>query len=122
MKNTLYTYRLVSIDRVVDGDTIDAVVDLGFDVMKKVRIRLLGVDTPEVRTRNINEKIHGKAASKYVEDWVTNHSSGVFYLKSESYKGKYGRVLGRVISVDNDSTHDLVEELLSNDFQKRDDY
>ena len=58
------------ITRVVDGDTVDADIDLGFSIKFKSRIRLYGVDTPESRTRNLDEKARGKLASKFLEDSI----------------------------------------------------
>ena len=55
-----YIYDVVAVTKVVDGDTMDCVFDLGFDVMFKSRVRLLGIDTPESRTRNANEKVYGQ--------------------------------------------------------------
>ena len=89
-----YFYR-VALDRVVDGDTIDVVIDLGFDVLHKARIRLHGVNTPETRTRDLEEKALGLAATSYVEHWVsqTDH----FYIQTlKDAGGKYGRILGKI--------------------------
>ena len=56
------------VDRVVDGDTIDVTLDLGFDILFKSRVRLYGIDTPESRTRNLDEKARGKLATKFLQD------------------------------------------------------
>ncbi len=78
------------LDRVVDGDTIDVVLDLGFDVkLHKQRVRLSGIDTPESRTRNLDEKKLGLAAKERLKELCV----GKFKLKSLG-KGKYGRILG----------------------------
>ena len=78
------------LDRVVDGDTIDIVLDLGFDVkLHKQRVRLSGIDTPESRTRNLDEKKLGLAAKERLKELCV----GKFKLKSLG-KGKYGRILG----------------------------
>ena len=84
-----YTAKLV---RVVDGDTCDALIDLGFDTWVKKRIRFYGVDTWESRTRNLEEKKKGLAAKAYVKDLLENSDEGKFVLKSYGV-GKYGRVL-----------------------------
>ena len=81
--------------RVVDGDTCDAMIDLGFDTWVKKRIRFMGVDTWESRTRNLEEKKKGLAAKAYVKDLLENSDEGKFLLKSHGV-GKYGRVLGEL--------------------------
>ncbi len=83
------------LDRVVDGDTCDALIDLGFDTYVKKRIRFYGVDTWESRTRNLEEKKKGLAAKAYVEDLLKNSDNGKFSIISHGV-GKYGRVLGEV--------------------------
>ena len=81
--------------RVVDGDTCDAMIDLGFDVWVKNRIRFYGVDTWESRTRNLEEKKKGLAAKAYVKDLLENSDEGKFSIISHGV-GKYGRVLGEI--------------------------
>ena len=83
------------LDRVIDGDTCDALIDLGFDTYVKKRIRFYGVDTWESRTRNLEEKKKGLAAKAYVEDLLKNCDNGKFSIISHGV-GKYGRVLGEV--------------------------
>ena len=87
-----YSCKLV---RVVDGDTCDAMIDLGFNVWVKNRIRFMGVDAWESRTRNLEEKEKGLAAKAYVKDLLENSDEGKFLLKSHGV-GKYGRVLGEL--------------------------
>ena len=78
------------LDRIIDGDTLDCVLDLGFDVkLHKQRVRLAGIDTPESRTRNLEEKALGLKAKKRLEELCV----GSFKIKSLG-KGKYGRILG----------------------------
>ena len=78
------------LDRVVDGDTVDVILDLGFDVkLHKQRVRLHGIDTPESRTRDLEEKKLGLAAKKRLQELCV----GKFKIKSLG-KGKYGRILG----------------------------
>ena len=84
-----YSAKLI---RVVDGDTCDALIDLGFDTWVKKRIRFKGVDTWESRTRNKEEKVKGLAAKAYTKDLLENSDEGKFVLKSYGV-GKYGRVL-----------------------------
>ena len=87
-----YSAKLV---RVVDGDTCDAMIDLGFDTWVKKRIRFKGVDTWESRTRNLEEKKKGLAAKAFTKDLLENSDEGKFVLKSYGV-GKYGRVLAEL--------------------------
>lgn len=85
----MYTYK-AKLDRVVDGDTIDVNIDLGFDISVHKRVRLAGIDTPESRTRDLEEKKRGLAAKDRLIE-ILNKGS----LQVESKEvGKYGRVLG----------------------------
>ena len=92
----MYEYRATLL-KIVDGDTIDCDIDLGFGiVLTNQRIRLYGIDTPESRTRDLEEKKCGKLAAKYIEDHIKVSSS--FTLRSRlDKKGKYGRILGELI-------------------------
>ena len=102
-----YSAKLV---RVVDGDTCDALIDLGFDTWVKKRIRFYGVDTWESRTRNKEEKVKGLAAKAYVKDLLENSDEGKFLLKSHGV-GKYGRVLGELFVKGHEtSVNDLLIE------------
>ena len=92
MKKHGYSCKLV---RVVDGDTCDAMIDLGFDSWVKKRIRFYGVDTWESRTRNKEEKVKGLAAKAYTKDLLENSDDGKFSIISHGV-GKYGRVLGEL--------------------------
>ena len=89
----MYTYN-AKVDRVIDGDTVEALVDLGFDTWKKVRIRFQGIDAPESRTRDLEEKKRGLAAKDRVIE-ILNENNNVFILKSHGV-GKYGRCLGEL--------------------------
>ena len=89
----MYTYN-AKLDRVVDGDTIDAIIDLGFDVHVKKRIRLAGINAPESRTRNKVEKKLGLAAKERLIEMLDG-AANCFELESQEL-GKYGRVLGRL--------------------------
>ena len=105
MDKHIYSAKLV---RVVDGDTADAMIDLGFNVWVKNRIRFMGVDAWESRTRNKEEKVKGLAAKAYVKDLLENSDEGKFLLKSHGV-GKYGRVLGELFVKGNEKS---VNELL----------
>tara|TARA_Y100001968_G_scaffold327601_1_gene372963 strand:- start:771 stop:1145 length:375 start_codon:yes stop_codon:yes gene_type:complete len=89
----MYNYN-AKLDRVVDGDTVDAVIDLGFNVYIKKRIRLAGINAPESRTRNKVEKKLGIAAKERLID-ILDGAANCFELESQEL-GKYGRVLGRL--------------------------
>ena len=103
----IYSAKVV---RVVDGDTADAMIDLGFDTWVKKRIRFYGVDTWESRTRDLEEKKKGLEAKAYVKDLLENSDEGKFLLKSHGV-GKYGRVLGELFVKGNDtSVNELLKE------------
>ena len=92
----MYQYAC-KVDRVVDGDTIDVVLDLGFDILYRTRVRLYGIDTPESRTRDKDEKARGKLAGTFLKQAIKNGSEVVIETKLKDSKGKFGRVLGDVI-------------------------
>ena len=92
IKKYEYTAKL---ERVVDGDTCDALIDLGFNTWVKKRIRFKGVDTWECRTRDKEEKVKGLAAKAFTKDLLENSDDGKFALRSHGV-GKYGRVLGEL--------------------------
>ena len=107
MDKHIYSAKVV---RVVDGDTADAMIDLGFDTWVKKRIRFMGVDTWESRTRNLEEKKKGLEAKAYVKDLLENSDEGKFLLKSHGV-GKYGRVLGELFVKGNEkSVNELLKE------------
>jgi micrococcal nuclease len=89
---------VVSIDKVLDGDTIDVTIDLGFDLYKKERVRIAGVDTPEKRTRDLEEKALGIDATNWMKDKLEGAISGddELTIRTELVggMGKYGRLLG----------------------------
>jgi len=92
----MYEYR-TKIRRIVDGDTVDVDIDLGFGmILSKQRIRLYGIDTPESRTRDKEEKFYGKLAAQFLKDQCKKGSC--ITLKTHlDMKGKYGRILGEII-------------------------
>ena len=87
----------INILRVIDGDTVDVDIDLGFSTwLKKQRIRLYGIDTPETRTRDLDEKKYGKMATNFLLDTIKD--AEVVALRTyKDKKGKYGRILGEII-------------------------
>jgi len=95
-----YVYR-GKLERVVDGDTIDALIDVGFDIWVKKRIRYKGIDTWESRTRNLEEKAKGLEAKARNKELLMEVSSKPGYFRLKSYGvGKYGRVLAEVFIMD----------------------
>jgi micrococcal nuclease len=104
----MYEYP-ATIDRVVDGDTIDVNIDLGFSIiLKKQRVRLLGIDAPESRTRDLVEKEKGLAAKAKVQEMCPEGSNIVIKTYLDK-KGKYGRLLGEIIIDDVNLNNYLVE-------------
>ena len=99
--------------RVVDGDTIDADIELGFNIFMRDRIRLMGIDTPESRTRNLQEKSWGMAAKHRLIELLAE-TDGAFVLHTEEMsKGKFGRVLGTIMINGKDANQSLIEEKLA---------
>ena len=97
-----YIYK-AKLDRVVDGDTVDALIDVGFDIWFKKRIRFKGVDTWESRTRNLEEKALGLKAKARTKELLEKVSSKSGYFRIKSYGlGKYGRVLADIFIMDKD--------------------
>tara|TARA_Y100000287_G_scaffold170068_1_gene155460 strand:+ start:140 stop:529 length:390 start_codon:yes stop_codon:yes gene_type:complete len=107
-----YIYR-AKLDRVVDGDTVDALIDVGFDIWFKKRIRFKGVDTWESRTRNLEEKALGLKAKARTKELLEKVSSKSGYFRIKSYGlGKYGRVLADIFIMDKDGKQWNVNETL----------
>ena len=97
-RKSCYNFRVVKINRVVDGDTIDVTIDLGFDLMKKERVRIAGVDTPEKRTRDKEEKVLGIDATNWMKEKLEGAIKGdeelTIRTELKGGMGKYGRLLG----------------------------
>ena len=102
----MYEYRVKSVERVIDGDTVDVILDLGFGLFKKERVRVAGVDTPEKRTRNAKEKMLGNDATEFAEAWF---EGGDIIVKTEK-DGKYGRMLGVFYKGNECYNHRLIDE------------
>ena len=88
----MYEYRIKEVVKVVDGDTVDVILDLGFGLYKKERCRIAGIDTPEKRTRDKDEKLLGLDATHYAEEWFCCDPK-TLEVRTEK-DGKYGRMLG----------------------------
>ena len=97
-RKSCYNFRVTKINKVVDGDTIDVTIDLGFDLYKKERVRIAGVDTPEKRTRNLEEKALGIDATNWLKEKLDTTIAGddELTIRTELVGGvgKYGRLLG----------------------------
>ena len=97
-RKSCYNFRVTEINRVLDGDTIDVTIDLGFDLYKKERVRIAGVDTPEKRTRNLEEKELGIDATEWLKAKLEGTLAGDDELSVRTELvggvGKYGRLLG----------------------------
>ena len=107
-----YIYR-AKLDRVVDGDTVDALIDVGFNIWFKKRIRFKGVDTWESRTRNLEEKALGLKAKARTKELLEKVSSKSGYFRIKSYGlGKYGRVIADVFIEDKDGKQWNVNQTL----------
>lgn len=110
----MYEYR-AKVLRVVDGDTVDVDIDLGFGIwMKKERVRMMGIDTPESRTRDKVEKAFGLASKNRLKELLPIGSLTVLKTEidrsGEDKKGKFGRILGDFIIEDRRATDILIEE------------
>ena len=97
-RKSCYNFRVVEINRVLDGDTIDVTIDLGFDLFKKERVRIAGVDTPEKRTRDLEEKELGIDATNWLKARLEGAIAGdddlIIRTELVGGMGKYGRLLG----------------------------
>lgn len=109
----MYEYK-AELVRILDGDTVDAKIDLGFDVWVKKRIRFLGIDAPETRTRDLEEKQAGLKAKSRVKA-LFDASNGMFVLRSHGV-GKYGRVLGEIFIDKVNINNLLIEEGLASKY------
>jgi micrococcal nuclease len=90
----MYEYFVKEVTKVVDGDTIDVIIDLGFDIMFSSRVRLAGIDTPESRTKDIAEKTLGLESKEYLKKQLKDAKSVVIKTEKMNSTEKFGRVLG----------------------------
>jgi micrococcal nuclease len=91
----MYTYKIKKVNRVIDGDTIEVQIDLGFDIVITQRVRLQDIDAPEVRTLDLAEKKLGLKAKKWLEDKIS-HSPNLIIKTTKD--DKYGRILGTIFA------------------------
>ena len=108
----MYEYKC-EVTRVVDGDTVDVIIDCGFSILHKTRVRLYGIDTPESRTRDKDEKVRGKMAASFLQSAIDDGKSHVIRTKLKDSKGKFGRVLGEIIVDDNNINEAMVSKNLA---------
>ena len=99
-----YIYRIKNILKVVDGDTIDASIDLGFDISLEKRIRLAGVDTPESRTADANEKKYGLESKEWLKHHVENAQHILIKTELPDSTEKYGRIIGHLFINDQETS------------------
>jgi micrococcal nuclease len=106
-----YIYRIKQILRVIDGDTIDADIDLGFDISLTKRIRLAGVDTPESRTADANEKKYGLESKEWLKHKVENAQHILIKTELPDSTEKYGRIIGHLFI--NDQEISLNDQMIA---------
>jgi micrococcal nuclease len=103
----VYEYNC-KVKRVVDGDTVDVLIDLGFDIAYASRVRLYGIDTPESRTRDKDEKARGLISKDFLKSWLDKGSVVIRTRKDK--KGKFGRILGEMVVDDININELMIEE------------
>ena len=105
----MYEYYVRKVENVVDGDTIDVLIDLGFDILFQSRVRLAGIDTPESRTKDLKEKALGIESKEYLKKALKDAKSVVIKTEKMDSSEKYGRILGWVyINGDTVSLNDMM--------------
>ena len=92
----MYEYYVRKVENIVDGDTIDVLIDLGFDILFQSRVRLAGIDTPESRTKDLKEKALGLESKEYLKKAIKDAKSVVIKTEKMDSSEKYGRILGWV--------------------------
>ena len=104
---TDFSYRVDKVTKIVDGDTIDVMLDLGFDIKYKSRVRLFGIDTPESRTRDKVEKKYGLLSKKFLQEQIKKSKRVTIKTYKGDETGKFGRILGDVF-LDGKSVNSLM--------------
>ena len=103
----MYEYYVRKVENIVDGDTIDVLIDLGFDILFQSRVRLAGIDTPESRTKDLVEKTLGLESKEYLKKHLKDAKSVVIKTEKMDSSEKYGRILGWVyVNGDTESLND----------------
>jgi len=110
----MYQYYVRKVDNVVDGDTIDVLIDLGFDILFQSRVRLAGIDTPESRTKDLQEKALGLESKEYLKKHLKDAKSVVIKTEKMDSSEKYGRILGWVYV--NGETESLNDKMINDGY------
>lgn len=110
----MYTYYIRKVENVVDGDTIDVLIDLGFDILFSSRVRLAGIDTPESRTKDLKEKALGLESKEYLKKFLKDAKSVVIKTEKMDSSEKYGRILGWLYV--NDDTVSVNDHMINNGY------
>ena len=106
-KFNVYLYN-AEVKKIIDGDTFDIIIDLGFDTLRKGRVRLYGVNTPESRTTNLEEKKMGLAAKEFTDQWITAAGHKIKIETILDKNEKYGRLLARVWNETGESLNEAI--------------
>ena len=110
----MYQYYVRKVEGVVDGDTIDVLIDLGFDILFASRVRLAGIDTPESRTKDLKEKALGLESKEYLKKALKDAKSVVIKTEKMDSSEKYGRILGWIYI--NDETVSLNDMMINDGY------
>jgi micrococcal nuclease len=110
----MYEYYVRKVEGVVDGDTIDVLIDLGFDILFASRVRLAGIDTPESRTKDLREKALGLESKEYLKKALKDAKSVVIKTEKMDSSEKYGRILGWIYV--NDDTVSLNDMMINDGY------
>jgi micrococcal nuclease len=113
-EKVMYTYYVRKVENVVDGDTIDVLIDLGFDILFSSRVRLAGIDTPESRTKDLKEKALGLESKEYLKKALKDAKSVVIKTEKMDSSEKYGRILGWIYV--NDDTVSLNDMMINDGY------
>lgn len=110
----MYEYYVRKVENVVDGDTIDVLIDLGFDILFQSRVRLAGIDTPESRTKDLAEKALGLESKEYLKKHLKDAKSVVIKTEKMDSSEKYGRILGWLYI--NDDTESVNDKMINDGY------
>jgi micrococcal nuclease len=110
----MYEYYVRKVENVVDGDTIDVLIDLGFDILFQSRVRLAGIDTPESRTKDLKEKALGLESKEYLKKHIKDAKSVIIKTEKMDSSEKYGRILGWVYV--NGETESLNDKMINDGY------
>ena len=110
-KENMFEYKCEVI-KVVDGDTVDVNIDVGFSIFHKARVRMYGMDTPESRTRDLDEKARGLISKQFIVDKVANAKEIIIKTHKDG-KGKFGRVLGKIFIDGENINQSMIDQSLA---------